>query len=124
MQAFGLRDFASLSTLLPRASTVGLNMKHSTVLFEAQELHDMIASERAEEDYWISQLQLLSPSITASYDSRPVSWKRKNSRDVEAGMHNLKRLPQAQLTPQESEKLDHFAALQRALDVFVEKVVT
>ena len=127
VQAFGLRDFGSLSTLLPRASAMGLNMKHSTVFFQGQELYDLLASEKAEQDYWNSQLQLLSPSPPASSDSRPVSWgsmKRESSRDVDAGMHDLKRLPPAQLTRDESQKLDHFAYLIRALDVFVEDVVT
>ena len=58
-----------MESLLPRAAAVGISKKHSSIYFQAQEMRDLLASEKAEEAYLsslaLAQLQLSSAGTKA-----------------------------------------------------------
>jgi len=151
LQAVGLRDFGAMETLLVRAAALGLNKKHSVIFFQAQELRDLLAHEKFEEAYLASKVQQMlgAPFHISSTESdgrpsaliieaRPASWnrggetalpmspagasmlKRETSRGSEIGMHDVARVQQLK----REDTQDRFAALLRALDVFMEDVIT
>ena len=153
LQALGLRDFHALDTLLCQASAVGLIKQHSSICFQAQEMRDLLHSELAEEKYLsshsghgpcagipdLSAAQNQAAATGIIIEARPAMWrgsmdelpmsptgevmlKRETSRGQQVGIHELSLLPKGSLQREDSHL--RFASLLRALDVFVEDVVT